>query len=738
MDDNVNNVDEDSANILRELRATFRDEANELLADLESALLELEENPQDGEQVGRAFRAMHTIKGSGGAVKFHDIVELTHELESVFDKVRTGKMTASKEIITLALSACDQIKAMLGRYYQGASVDAARTAEILAAIRKIMATIRKRENTAADADTGRPVKVSPSSQATYRIRFRPSRESLSQGITPLSLLHELRALGHCEMAAFAEAIPPSKDGDAQASSPCWDAVLSTSRGIQAIRDISLFARDSANVKIDVIDEEGLPDDEEAYKKIGEILLERGDLDPKELNEALISKKRVGDVLVETGVLSNATLESALLEQRRVREIRERRHSADAPSSIRVATDKLDNLVNLVGELVTVQARLNQMASVIGHPDLFPVAEEVERLTESLRDNTMSIRMVPIGTMFGKLTRLVRDLSSELGKEIQLATDGAGTELDKTMIERLSDPLVHIIRNSIDHGIERPETRIAAGKPRQGTIRLSARHSGAQVLIQVQDDGAGLDTAAIRALAVEKKLITPDAVRTERELWELIFAPGFTTAKTVTGISGRGVGLDVVKGAIQSLRGSIGIESARGKGTTITLILPLTLAIIEGFMTRIGADHYVFPLSLVEECVELAPEETNISHGRHLIPVRDHLVPYIRLREHFMINGEQPEFEQVVITNIDGRRIGVAVDMVLGGHQTVIKPLGRLYEEVTGIMGATILGDGTVAMILDVPQLVHMVESQEVRSAPGPVSMRVRANTFSGPGNQHRL
>jgi two-component system chemotaxis sensor kinase CheA len=735
MDDKLSKMDDDSADILRELRATFRDEANELLADLESALLELEKNPLDGEQIGRAFRAMHTIKGSGGAVKFDDVVELTHELESLFDKVRTGKMTASKEIITLALSACDQIRAMLGRYYQGGSVNAARTAEILAAIRKNLADIRKRENTAAAPEPGSPIKVSPSSQATYRIRFQPSEASLSQGITPASLLHELRALGHCEMAPPAETVPPSNDSVPHACAPCWDAVLSTDRGIQAIRDISLFARDRANVKIDVIDEEGLPDDEEAYKKIGEILLERGDLGPKELNEALLSKKRVGELLVETGVVSNATLESALLEQRRVREIREQRRGTDAPSSIRVATDKLDSLVNLVGELVTVQARLNQMASVIGHPDLFPVAEEVERLTESLRDNTMSIRMVPIGTMFSKFTRVVRDLSSELGKEIKLATDGAETELDKTMIERLSDPLIHIIRNSIDHGVERPETRIAAGKPRQGTIRLSARHSGAQVLIQVQDDGAGLDTVAIRSLAVEKMLITPDAVRTEPELWELIFAPGFTTAKTVTGISGRGVGMDVVRGAIQSLRGSIGIESARGKGTTITLILPLTLAIIEGFMTRIGADHYVFPLSLVEECVELAPEETSVAHGRHLIPVRDHLVPYIRLREHFMINGEKPEFEQVVITNIDGRRVGVAVDMVLGGHQTVIKPLGRLYEEVKGIMGATILGDGTVAMILDVPQLVHMVEHQEVRSAQGaPANMRVHANIFSGPGN----
>jgi len=373
--------------------------------------------------------------------------------------------------------------------------------------------------------------------------------------------------------------------------------------------------------------------------------------------------------------------------------------------------------------VTVQARLNQTALSLGNEDLQSIAEEVERLTTSLRENAMNIRMIPIGTTFSKFKRLVHDLSSELGKEIELVAEGAQTELDKTVIERLSDPLVHIIRNSIDHGIEKPSVRSAVGKPPVGTIRLSAVHSGAQVMIQVQDDGAGLDAEAIRAKAAERGLIQADAVLNDQELKELIFAPGFSTARTVTNISGRGVGMDVVKRAIQNLRGSIDLKSAKGAGTTITLKLPLTLAIIDGFLTRIGSEHFIFPLSLVEECVELAPEESHEARGRHLIPVRGQLVPYIRLREQFNISKDKPpvpideedqQFEQIVITNVNGQRVGMVVDMVIGEHQTVIKPLGRVYRQADGISGASILGDGTVALILDIPNLISVVEREEAR------------------------
>jgi two-component system chemotaxis sensor kinase CheA len=362
--------------------------------------------------------------------------------------------------------------------------------------------------------------------------------------------------------------------------------------------------------------------------------------------------------------------------------------------------------------------LSQTALSLGYLELLTIAEEVERLTGSLRENTMNIRMLPIGTTFSKFKRLVRDLSSELGKEIELTTDGAETELDKTVIDRLSDPLVHIIRNCIDHGIEPPAARIAAGKPRTGTIHLSAVHSGAHVLIRVMDDGAGLDAGAIRAKAVEKGLIQPDTALTKSELWELILAPGFSTAKRVTGVSGRGVGMDVVKRAIDALRGTIEIVSEKDRGTTITLKLPLTLAIIDGFLTTIGAEHFIFPLSLVEECVELDRTDRGGSRGRHLAHVRGDIVPYISLREHFMLGGTPSAFEKIVIAGVDGKRVGFVVDTVVGEHQTVLKSLGRYYQNVEGISGATILGNGTVALILDIPKLVRMVERQEAQLTRG--------------------
>jgi len=336
---------------------------------------------------------------------------------------------------------------------------------------------------------------------------------------------------------------------------------------------------------------------------------------------------------------------------------------------------------------------------------------VERLTGELRDSALNIRMLPIGSTFSKFKRLVRDLSSELGKEIELTTDGAETELDKTVIEKLNDPLVHLIRNSLDHGIEQPEARVAAGKTRHGTVHLAAVHSGDSVLITIQDDGAGLDKEAIRSKAIERGVIAAQAELTDKELFNLIFAPGFSTAKKISSISGRGVGMDVVKRAIEALRGTIDITSVHGEGTRITVRIPLTLAIIESLLVRIGPDFFMMPLSLVDECVELTRQDVARSNGRHLANVRDHLVPYIPLRERFLIRGDCPDIEQIVITEVNGSRIGFVVDQVIGEHQTVIKSLGRAYKNVEGISGATILGDGSVALILDVPQLVQSVEAE---------------------------
>jgi two-component system chemotaxis sensor kinase CheA len=395
-------------------------------------------------------------------------------------------------------------------------------------------------------------------------------------------------------------------------------------------------------------------------------------------------------------------------------VREKQRQEESSLSIRVRADKLDSLMDLVGELVTLQARLTQTSVGRQDPELALIAEQAERLTNSLRDTSMSLRLLPIATSFARFRRVVRDLSGELGKEVELQTEGGDTELDKTVIERLNDPLVHLIRNSVDHGVEMPAEREREGKPRRGAVRLSAEHSGSHVLIRVSDDGAGMDREAIRAKGIERGLISAEAELQDREIFDLVFAAGFSTARRVTSVSGRGVGMDVVKRSIESLGGSVEIESARGQGTTITLKIPLTLAIIEGLLVRIAGESYVLPLQAVEECVELSREEREAgekTRGRRMANVRGEIVPYVRLRDWFGTGGESPELEQVVISRTDGRRIGFVVDAVVGQHQTVIKSLGRLYRNVQGISGATILGDGSVALILDIFAIIAQAERE---------------------------
>lgn len=388
--------------------------------------------------------------------------------------------------------------------------------------------------------------------------------------------------------------------------------------------------------------------------------------------------------------------------------------AAAANSLRVPAERLDELMDRVGELVIAQARLTQLAALSADSSLKSVAEELERLSSGLRDTTMGIRMVPIGSLFSRFRRLVHDLSTELGKEIEFITSGEETELDKTMIERLADPLVHLIRNSVDHGLEAAERRVATGKPARGTVRLSAVYAGAEVTISVSDDGAGLNTTRIRQKAEENGIITADARLTDSELHQLIFAPGFSTAKEITALSGRGVGMDVVKKTIEGLRGKIHLTSEPGKGTTVTLRLPLTLAIIEGMLVRVGTGRFAIPLSAVEECVELPATALTASRGRNFLDIRGSLVPFISLRDVFGTPGERDPFQKVVIVSSAGGRVGLVVDQIIGNTQTVIKQLSKLHADLPNFSGATILGDGTVALILDTARLVDASQVSETQ------------------------
>ncbi|HVN97189.1 MAG TPA: chemotaxis protein CheA [Syntrophorhabdaceae bacterium] len=686
----------------------FREEAYELLSELEGSLLELEETPSDPQLIGRVFRVMHTIKGSGAMFGFDDIAAFTHEIENVYDKVRSGELNITKQLIDLTLKSRDLIKLML----DGEAPEKTILEETVAAFKTTTSP-----PTPTGASPFSPLhEMSSGESVTYRIRFEPAPGIFLNGTNPVLLLDELRELGECVVTAQLDQIQLLDCINPEYCYVWWDIVLTTSKGTNAIKDVFIFVEDQCKITIEPIEREAdvVPaGSARAYKKIGEILVDRGDVRQEDVQYALKEKKYVGQLLVEKGLTTAEKVESALVEQRHIQKMREKAQvKEEGISSLRVPSEKLDVLVNLVGELVTAQARLTQTASTLANSNLVSIAEEIERLTAELRDNTLNIRMLPIGSTFARFKRLIRDLSRELGKEIEMTTEGEETELDKTVIEKLNDPLVHLIRNCIDHGIETPDLRERLGKRRTGRIRLSAAHSGAHVEIVIEDDGGGLDKSAILAKAYEKGLVSPGQELTDRELLNLIFAPGFSTAKKVTNVSGRGVGMDVVKSAIDVLRGTIDIASEEGRGTTVLIRLPLTLAIIEGLIVTLGGRYYILPLSIVEECVELTEQDARKSHGRNLAHIRGDLVPYVRLRKEFDIPGEAPPIEQIVITGCNGEKVGLVVDKVIGEHQTVIKNLGRCYRDVDAVSGATILGDGTVALIVDTAKVIKNAERAE--------------------------
>ncbi len=699
---------------MKNQRNIFKEEAYELLTELESALMELEETPADADLVARVFRAMHTIKGSGAMFGFDAVAAFTHEVETTFDLVRDGRLAVTPELINLGLTARDHIKVLLDTDETASEAERAKERDIMEGFKALRQTgstdYENNEGLFEEAlsDSFEEEAYDQGSETTYRIRFKPHRGIFANGTNPALLLDELRELGRCHVVAQFDDIPFLDSIDPEACHLFWDILLATDKEINAIKDVFIFVEDDCDLSIDAIDDSYHPNEE--YKKLGQILVERRDVKSEDLARILKNQKRLGSLLVEAGLADSRAVESALLEQELVNKRRKQRSQAQTASSIRVSAKKLDILMDLVGELVTVQARLSQKAASGKDGELLAISEEVERLASELRDNAMSIRMLPIGTTFSKFKRMVHDLSKDMGKEVVMTTAGGETELDKTVIEQLSDPLVHIVRNCIDHGIEFTGTRQAAGKPEAGTINLAAIHAGTDVVIKISDDGAGLNAEKIRAKAIEKGLIAPEAELGEQEIYQLIFTPGFSTASEVSGISGRGVGMDVVKQSIEALRGVVEVDTRPGKGTTMTLKLPLTLAIIDGFLVEIGEVFYVIPLSSVEECLELARAQADKAQERGMINLRGEVVSYLSLRKYFAVEQAPPPYEQVVVTEACGIRIGFGVDRFVGQHQTVIKSLGKAYKGIREISGATILGDGSVALILDVQQLVESIQN----------------------------
>ncbi|NCN04886.1 MAG: chemotaxis protein CheA [Spirochaetales bacterium] len=687
----------------------FREEARELLSGLEESLLVLENDPENQEEISSVFRAMHTIKGSSSMFGFDYISSFTHDLENLFDRVRNGEVKVNQGIISAMLSCKDFIEDLLLRDSLDEEGLSEKSTELLEKVFK--AAVGK---TSSPQPVGVPkqpevIKKAPpiqeaSSRAnellTFRIELNPHEDVFSNGTRPLNLIRELRDLGDVTILPFVGQIPLLSDIEPEKSYLRWTIFLTTTHSLAEVQDVFLFVQDTADIRIDVIDTP--TDSHEQEYKLGNILVKKGLISVEHVEEAITRQKKIGEILIDEGV-SPQEIRKALGEQEHVRKTREKISSETGANTIRVASDKLDSLVDLVGELVTLQARLTQNIYTEDSAGLQGVSEQLERLTSELRDSTMSIRMLPIGTTFNRFKRLVRDLSQELGKEIEFRTEGGETEVDKTVIERLNDPLVHLIRNSIDHGIERPELRKQQKKDGQGVLTLRAEHVGASVQIIVEDDGKGLDSKTLYDLGVQRGLVVPGAELSDQEIFMLITAPGFSTAAEVTHVSGRGVGMDVVRREIESLGGSLRIQSEKGKGSRMILEIPLTLAIIEGLLVETGKENFVFPLSTVEECIEYRKMDGKASMMEH----RGDVLPLCDLRKVLEIPNSGTAEQQVVVVHTNEGPTGIIVDSVIGGHQTVVKNLGKLYRDAEGISGATILGDGSIALILEVNQLVKV-------------------------------
>ncbi|WP_428568167.1 MAG: chemotaxis protein CheA [Solidesulfovibrio sp. DCME] len=695
--------------------AIYVEETRELLGELERGLLDLENNPADMERVDACFRAMHTIKGGGAMFGFDEISRFTHDVETVLDRVRSGALPVTRELLTLTLAAKDHILALLeapgktgpelrqasddllvsfAAFLPGGSHDRAAPAEPVAA-----------PPSRAPDEGHYACEAVPGPPGIYWVRFRPAARILHSGNDPVRLLAELQSLGRVRVLRHGP-LPDldAPDFDPEETYGVFDLLVRTPCGPNSLRDVFIFVEGDSDVFIECIHQGDLreADLEELLRALAGLDAAPPDVVLDTLSRALAAK---------LAVISEAKARlAAKREQLGTLAAGQERPSQKAAATLRVDAARLDSVVSMAGELVILQSRLRQAVRARDLDAAAAVDEDLERLTDAMRDVALGLRMLPIGSVFSQFTRLLRDLSANLGKEVEFVALGGDTELDKTVIDRIKDPLVHLLRNSLDHGIEPPADRRAAGKPERGRVTLSASHSGGNVVIAITDDGRGIDVAAVREKAVERGLIAPEAEMTDKDVLELIFAPGFSTAEKVSDISGRGVGMDVVKRNIEALRGMVELESTLGQGATVTIKLPLTLAIIDGFSVVVGGDSFIVPLVNLRGFQERFPEgEVRTVENMERM---GELIPVVSLRRLFDVPGGQPGYERVVVTEVEGEMVGFCVDKVVGRQQAVIKSLDDCYRHLKWISGTTINGDGSISLILDVPQLVRFVRGQE--------------------------
>ncbi|MBI6911845.1 chemotaxis protein CheA [Pseudomonas palleroniana] len=675
------NIDLDQA------QQTFIAEARELLQVMEQSLLQLESEPGDEDAIGAVFRAAHTIKGSAGLFGLAAIVGFTHIVEDVLDRLRDGSVKVDAALIALLLKCGDHILDLIeavdhhGGALQPATLEYGEVLrEALSAYQPLQTTIAVVESADQDDETR--------AEVLWHISLRFGAEVFRNGMDPLSFLRYLATLGQLlQVTPLTERIPPVDAWDPESCYLGFEIDLRSNASHATLNEVFDFVRDDCEVLISALDAPG-----DSSTAAGTELVTQTVASPMATTQQRVAT--TSDVKPRDG------------------------------NYVRVNADKLDELINLVGELVIASAGASLLARSCNNDPLEEAASTVSGLVEEILDGALRLRMIPIGDTFNRFRRVVRDVSQELGKDIDLIISGAETELDKTVVEKIGDPLMHLLRNAMDHGIENAEARRAAGKSTKGHLSLNAYHDSGSIVIEIADDGAGLNRERILEKAQERGLVASGAVLSDQEIYNLIFEAGFSTAEAVTNLSGRGVGMDVVKRNITLLRGTVDLDSRPGQGTVVRIRLPLTLAIINGFL--VGIDHctYVIPLDMVQECVELDELQRQSSRDQGYLDLRGEVLPLVHLRDHFNHEGPPARRQNVVVVRYAEHKAGLVVDDLLGEFQTVIKPLGKLFGALRGISGSTILGSGAVALILDIPALLNQIVQQEARTPQAPSSPAV--------------
>lgn len=713
----------DSSDVIDKFKNSFKEESIENISDIEQALLNLEVS-SDQDIVNSIFRNLHTIKGSSGMFGFNFTASLVHEIETVLDVVKNGKAAFNQAAIDATLMSVDFIRELIEGDEVISEIDFDKRKQFLVnEIRKVLdisndvkgAFQEALENDFSKSDNSsvleESVKVNSENKfddealqsefKSYKILFSPAKGILFHGHKPINLLSKLINLGSGYVRAKVDNIP-----DLELISPDnvyvdWEIRLDTEESRESIEDIFTFLDSQSKIDIQELDKclEANEGDNVESKNFNLLHLDRNS---KDLTNSSFEKSAFVGKSFFNGDKNRSNIQD------------DTARSKVNIASIKVDSKKLDHLVNLVGELVTIQSKLSKEAENRNSNILNSISAEFSLLINELRDYTTGLRTVPIEILFVKFQRIVKDLSTSLGKSILYHASGGDTVLDKSIIEKLNEPLVHLIRNSIDHGIESAQERESLGKDPKGIIKLSACQSGDSVIVIIEDDGRGLDKNKILKKAIESNIISDSVAKTlsEIDVYNLIFEPGFSTASSVTDISGRGVGMDVVKKQVESLRGHVVLESEFGKYTRIKLIFPLTLAIIEGWLVRVKDEHFIVPLSNVESCLEsnkLISQMDGIETKSNVMNYRGSMISYIRLREFFQVSSEKSLSEQVVVVNTNSGKMGIVVDEVLGQHQTVIKALGKIYSRVEGVSGATILGDGSLALVVDIDAITKLIK-----------------------------